>query len=135
MIIPAGSERSKSPFLTLINQSNKVAVLGDIPHAFLSDMHQKQHHNLNMVLNELVQNPPNPRDRIRYKRIKQKDSFYRENGRKIRVSSVADTGEIKEVIMKEKVDHLDIYCPNSQLDMRISVNTETPCTSFLSILE
>jgi polynucleotide 5'-triphosphatase len=107
-------------------------VLGDIPHAFLSDMHQKQHHNLNMVLNELVQNPPNPRDRIRYKRIKQKDSFYHENGRKIRVSSVADTGEIKEVIMKEKVDHLDIYCPNSQLDMRISVNTETPCTPSLS---
>jgi len=92
-------------------------------------MHQKQHHNLNMVLNELVQNPPNPRDRIRYKRIKQKDSFHRENGHKIRVSSVADTGEIKEVIMKEKVDHLDIYCPNSQLDMRISVNTETPCMS------
>ena len=83
-----------------------------------------------MVLNELVQNPPHPRDRIRYKRIKQKDSFHRENGRKIRVSSVAETGEIKEVIMKEKVDHLDIYCPYSQLDMRISVNTETPCTSL-----
>lgn len=82
-----------------------------------------------MVLNELVQNPPNPRDRIRYKRIKQKDSFYRENGQKIRVSSDADTGEIKEVIIKEKVDHLDIYCPASALDLRISVNTETPCTS------
>jgi polynucleotide 5'-triphosphatase len=92
-------------------------------------MHQKQHHNLNMVLNEIVQNPPNPRDRVKYQRIRQKDSFYRDRGRKIRVSSVAETGEVKEVIMKEKVDHLDIYCPASALDLRISVNTETPCMS------
>jgi len=105
-----------------------LAVMGDIPHAFLSDMNHKQHQSLNMVLNQLVESQPTPGNRIKYKRIKQKDSFYRDQGRKVRVSELAETGEITEVIIKEKVDHLDIYCPASALDLRISVNTETPCT-------
>jgi hypothetical protein len=92
-------------------------------------MTHKQHAHLNKELNRLVESPPNPEDPIRYKRIKQKDSFYRSNGRKVRVSTVAETGQVTEIIQKEKVDHLDVYCPASQLDLRISVNTETPCKS------
>lgn len=98
-------------------------------------MTHKQHTNLNGVLNRLVESPPDPTDRVHYKRIKQKDSFYRYGGSKIRVSTLITkeeqdprNGEITEIIQKEKVDHLDIYCPAAELDLRISVNTETPRT-------
>jgi hypothetical protein len=92
-------------------------------------MTHKQHASLNKILNGLVENPPDPSNRLHYKRIKQKDSFYMVNGRKVRVSSLAETGQVTETIHKEKVDHLDIFCPASPLDLRISVNTETPCKS------
>jgi hypothetical protein len=97
-------------------------------------MTSKQHQTLNLVLNQLVESPPDPGDRIRYKRIKQKDTFYRQGGRKVRVSALAETGQVTEVIQKEKVDHLDLYCPAAQLDLRISVNTETPCMSIRPLL-
>jgi polynucleotide 5'-triphosphatase len=95
-------------------------------HMFSSDMMPSQHKELNKVLNGLVTNPPDPSNRLRYKRIKQVDTFYQVNGRKVRVSSLAETGEVTDVILKEKVDHLDIFCPAQNLDLRISVNTETP---------
>jgi hypothetical protein len=143
MRLPAGSERSKLTRSDPTDTANKsTAVYGDIPHAFLSDMTHKQHMNLNGVLNRLVETPPDIHDRVHYKRIKQKDSFYRQGGQKIRVSSLITkdeqderNGQITEIIQKEKVDHLDIYCPAAELDLRISVNTETPRTCLLYTFE
>lgn len=109
-------------------QANLLAVYSsEFPHIFLSDMSKQEHATLNGLLNGIVENPPDPHDRILYKRIKQRDSFYRQGGQKVRVSTLVDTGEVTDVIQKEKVDHLNLYCPNSQLDLRISVSTETKC--------
>ena len=100
-----------------------------MPHTFLSDMSKREHGTLNALLNGIVENPPDPNDRIMYKRIKQKDSFYRSNGQRVRVSTLVDTNEVTDVVQKVKIDHLNIYCPNSQLDLRISISTETKCRS------
>lgn len=107
---------------------------GDFAHSFLPDMSKTQHGTLNALLNGIVENPPDPNDRIKYKRIRQKDSFYRFAGQRVRVSELADTGEITEVIEKRKVDHLNIYCPNSPLDLRISVSTETRCEPPIALV-
>lgn len=103
-----------------------------MPHTFLSDMSQREHGTLNKLLNGIVENPPDPHDRIAYKRTKQKDSFYRNNGQRVRVSTLVDTGEVTDIVQKAKIDHLNIYCPNSPLDLRISVSTETKCKPYSS---
>lgn len=43
------------------------------------------------------------------------------------MSTLAETSEVTDVIQKTKVDHLNIFCPASSLDLRISVSTETKC--------
>lgn len=105
----------------------------DFPHTFMSDMSKREHGTLNALLNGTVEHPPDPMDRIMYKRIRQRDSFYRYEGRRIRVSTLAETGEVTDVIEKTKVDHLNIFCPNSSLDLRISVSTETKCQRSLHL--
>ncbi|ORX75639.1 mRNA triphosphatase CET1 [Anaeromyces robustus] len=96
---------------------------------FVSDMTIKQHENYNKLLNELVVegNKPNAKSAFfSYRHIHQLDSFFQVQGHKenLRLSFDEKSQKVLTFIKKVNVGHLNIYLPNSPLDLRISVNIE-----------
>jgi len=100
---------------------------------FESNMTSKQHQHFNLLLNGLKTSPPStvltPLD---YTHLYLVDSFYPNpdpssgpDG-KIRVTRDERTGEVKECVKKIRLGDLNIYCPKSLADWRISVNVEVP---------
>ncbi|KAI8895904.1 CYTH-like domain-containing protein, partial [Globomyces pollinis-pini] len=92
---------------------------------FKSDMTMAQHACFNQLLNSLV----NPNSKVKYVHLKEIDQFYNIRGiGKVRQTIDQKSKKIKNCILKTKVENLEIYMPNSQLDCRISVNIETQLT-------
>jgi hypothetical protein len=82
---------------------------------------------MNQLLNQMVTSRL-----LKHTSSKRTDEFYQIGPRKLRVSVNTETGERLETIVKEKLEDIDIWCPNSALDMRISISTETPGLACLS---
>ncbi|KAM3582389.1 mRNA-capping enzyme subunit beta [Umbelopsis sp. WA50703] len=93
-------------------------------------MSLNQHKQYNVMLNELVQKSPGG-ERVKYKHTRERDRFYKlSNGRKIRVTTDQQTGEIvpNGVLEKTRIADLNIYSPNQAFDYRISVSLESPAS-------
>ncbi|CAG8674618.1 17884_t:CDS:2, partial [Acaulospora morrowiae] len=100
----------------------------DLKHLkFETNMSAAQHKHFNCILNERVvkTKPPYPGAPVEYKHLYETDRIY-EN--KIRVTTDSKTGEVVKggVVEKVRIANLDIYSPNTQLDYRITVNSERP---------
>ncbi|ORX42028.1 mRNA triphosphatase CET1 [Piromyces finnis] len=96
---------------------------------FVSDMTMEQHRNYNQILNKLVNdgNKPNAKSAFfSYRHIHQIDSFYQVPGHKekLRLSTDKSTNNVISFIKKVNIGHLNIFLPNSPLDLRISINIE-----------
>jgi len=96
---------------------------------FVSDMTMDQHRNYNQILNKLVNdgNKPNAKSAFfSYRHIHQIDSFYQVPGHKekLRLSTDKTNNNVISFIKKVNIGHLNIYLPNSPLDLRISINIE-----------
>jgi len=96
---------------------------------FVSDMTMEQHRNYNQILNKLVNDgsKPNPKTaHFSYRHIHQMDSFYQVPGHreKLRLSTDEANNQVINFIKKVNIGHLNIYLPNSPLDLRISINIE-----------
>lgn len=103
--------------------------------------HQAQHASYNQALNKLIERSGNPaytNARIRYEHLRVIDSFYTppsgaglaSGSGKVRLTTDAKTGEVKECIQKVRIADMNIYSPKRKLDWRVSVNTEIPGASF-----
>ncbi|TPX72316.1 hypothetical protein SpCBS45565_g00621 [Spizellomyces sp. 'palustris'] len=82
-----------------------------------------QHAHFNRILNALVQRPGS---RTRYVHTKEVDHYYQQGSQKIRVSADQKSGQVKEVLIKQRIADLEVHLPNSHLDFRISINLEIP---------
>ncbi|KAL8697264.1 MAG: hypothetical protein Q9224_002403 [Gallowayella concinna] len=121
---------------------------------FKSSMTMAQHAQLNEFLNKAVIEssplPPNapprlgrPRVPLVYARFKQTDTFYdlspnalntlppviqnyldRRNAPKVRITTEQGTGKEVARIIKVKVANIEVYCPRTLFDWRVSVNLE-----------
>ncbi|BFZ63027.1 mRNA-capping enzyme subunit beta [Saitoella coloradoensis] len=102
---------------------------------FEADMTQRQHRDYNEFLNKQVQEShlsrSTPRAQIEYKHLRQIDKFYpatssSSSGKlnRTRVSVDKKTGEVLEVIVKEKIADLHVYSPTSIFDWRLTINYE-----------
>jgi len=96
---------------------------------FVSDMTMEQHRKYNQILNNLVNdgNKPNAKTAFfSYRHIHQMDSFYQVPGHreKLRLSTDEKNNKVINFIKKVNIGHLNIYLPNSPLDLRISINIE-----------
>ncbi|KAK8846599.1 hypothetical protein IAR55_005685 [Kwoniella newhampshirensis] len=99
---------------------------------FHSTMHPHQYRVFNNLLNSATQTsitlPPHA-GRVHFSRSKLTDSFHGNGGRsgKLRVSRDRETGEVVHVVRKRRVADMNVFCPGSPFDWRISVNVEEPC--------
>lgn len=95
------------------------------PCTFQADMSTAQHKAFNQHLNAAVEesNRNKTRRPIIYKHTYMTDTIYKDRKR---VTTNDKTGEVVEVIRKEKIDNLHILSPNTPFDLRISVNLEHP---------
>lgn len=96
---------------------------------FESNMPLAQHRQFNAMLNQLLETygkPDYPYARIRYKHVKIVDSFYAVGGEKVRVSRDAETNKVVQCVVKRRLGDLNILCPNSYADWRVSINVEEP---------
>ncbi|CAO3675675.1 unnamed protein product [Umbelopsis vinacea] len=102
----------------------------DLRIRFQSDMSLDQHRQYNVMLNEMVQKPPEG-EKVKYKHTRERDRFFKlRNGKKIRVTTDQQTGEIvpNGVLEKTRIADLNIYSPNQAFDYRISVSLESPAS-------
>ncbi|KAG0146801.1 hypothetical protein CROQUDRAFT_43841 [Cronartium quercuum f. sp. fusiforme G11] len=93
---------------------------------FVTNMSANQHKAFNGLLNERVMETNEPGyagARIKYSHTREVDEFF-EN--RTRVSRCQNTGEVRAVMVKEKLGSMDITCPRRPFDFRISVNLERP---------
>jgi hypothetical protein len=137
----------------------KLPILTDVvldPHGprprFESSMKSDQHARLNKYLNSAVQQSQRPDRRvIEYKHLRETDYFYdipqmalnlldpivldlhNRSGRKgaprLRVTRDNVTGEITAVIVKTRLQDMEVRCPNDEFDFRISISLETQWTN------
>ncbi|KAI8584795.1 hypothetical protein K450DRAFT_218048 [Umbelopsis ramanniana AG] len=102
----------------------------DLRTRFKSDMSLNQHKMYNQMLNDMVQKPPEG-CRVKYKHTRERDRFFKlSDGRKIRVTTDQQSGEIvpNGVLEKTRIADLNIYSPNQAFDYRISVSIENPAS-------
>lgn len=109
---------------------------------------QAQHKALNKYLNfETARAQQPPRQPIKYKHVVEVDKFYRAPEEilarlpdsvqqcrrqksqftpRVRVTRDAKTGEIKDKIIKFRLDDIEVYCPfkENQYDYRVSISME-----------
>jgi len=78
----------------------------------------------NQRLNAMVQ----PDRRWTYKHTKTYDSFVMRGSQKLRATRDAAKEKVIEAMYKIRIADLAIHMPNKPLDVRISVNLETPVT-------
>ena len=85
------------------------------------------------MLNQLhasYSRPDYPHSRIEYKHLYLVDSFYAlpgGNGRdKLRVTRDQRSGNVLQCIVKQRITDLNILCPSSSADWRVSVSVEEP---------
>ncbi len=118
---------------------------------FESSMKFDQHARLNQYLNNAVAQSKRPgRKEIKYNHLHETDYFYEiphhalqfidpyimsvhnQSGRKgaprLRVTRNNKTNEITAVIIKTRLQDMEVRCPNDEFDFRISVSLETPWT-------
>ncbi|KAG2177089.1 hypothetical protein INT43_007745 [Umbelopsis isabellina] len=123
------TQEQTSEFICLLGQKQAILIPDNsIRIRFQSDMSLSQHKQYNVMLNELVQKPPGG-ERVKYKHTRERDRFYKlPYGRKIRVTTDQQTGEIvpNGVLEKTRVADINIYSPNQAFDYRISVSLESP---------
>ncbi|KAH7108075.1 mRNA triphosphatase CET1 [Auriculariales sp. MPI-PUGE-AT-0066] len=99
---------------------------------FEADMSKVHHQKFNQMLNQLhasYSRPDYKFSRIDYKHERLVDSFYALPGGgtdKLRVTRDARTGQTKESIVKQRIANLNVLCPGSLADWRVSVNIEDP---------
>ncbi|KAG8904789.1 mRNA-capping enzyme subunit beta [Tulasnella sp. 403] len=118
--------------------SSETILAPDYPEIrFSSNMTVQQYAQYNQALNKLVERanqPTYPNARIRYEHARMVDTFHTpvagsgfgSGSGKIRVTTDAKTGEVKECVQKTRIADLNIYSPKRKLDWRVSVSTETP---------
>ncbi|KAJ1659118.1 mRNA-capping enzyme subunit beta [Dispira simplex] len=105
---------------------------------FESNMTLEQHRAFNVMFNKRVQascQPGYQGAKVKYRHNREIDQYYEvpsdgEDRRRRRVRVTLDQGT-REVIPngileKRRIADLDIYCPNSHLDFRVTVNEERP---------
>lgn len=117
--------RLKLPILS------EAAIVPDRNVRFKSDMSLGQHHHFNQMLNNRVNEsnrPGYPGKVVSYQHTYERDCFYNSNNSKIRVTFDSQTNRIKEggIIVKNKLEHIDISSPLNNLDFRVSINEEIP---------
>ncbi|KAJ1951870.1 mRNA-capping enzyme subunit beta, partial [Dipsacomyces acuminosporus] len=96
---------------------------------FESSMTLPQHAQFNKILNQRVDETRRPDfkgSRVEYKHTKEIDHFYRIDGTRIRVTTNKESGDVIGVITKNKIADLNIYSPRTKLDIRITINEESP---------
>jgi len=114
---------------------------------FNSKMSMAQHKALNVYLNHETGKSQQRREKIRYQHIVEVDRFYEVPAHilerlpefiqkcrarkphlrpRVRITTDDKTGEIKESIIKFRIEDLEVYCPRaaSQCDYRISISME-----------
>jgi hypothetical protein len=89
---------------------------------FTSSMSLNQHAHLNKFLNTQV----HPQSPVKYLHTYMQDIIY-PNG--TRVSRDTKSGKVVGIMSKKRISDIEIYCPLSRFDYRISVNLEIPCKS------
>ncbi|KAJ3405962.1 hypothetical protein HDV05_006241, partial [Chytridiales sp. JEL 0842] len=96
-----------------------------------------QHSYFNQLLNRFV-GDPKYKGEVRCKHRKEVDKYYRVDGRKVRMTfdKQQDMKYIENTtIEKQRIADLNIYCPRSRLDYRISVNVELPMEGAVPVDE
>ncbi|KAJ1955658.1 mRNA-capping enzyme subunit beta [Dispira parvispora] len=104
---------------------------------FESNMTLEQHRAFNVMFNKRVQASCQPGYRgakVKYRHSREVDQYYEvpvdgdRRGRRVRVTLDQGTREVvpNGILEKRRIADLDIYCPNSHLDFRITVNEERP---------
>ncbi|RPA80048.1 mRNA triphosphatase CET1, partial [Ascobolus immersus RN42] len=118
---------------------------------FRSSMTEKQHRDLNQFLNQCFQEsqprPGQPVSRVpmKYVHTKERDTFHElppsqyslfppslkdyffSRGKpRVRVTTDTKTEKVLHSIVKARIADLNVFCPNSLFDFRISVNIELP---------
>lgn len=91
---------------------------------------QAQHKHFNMMLNKLLDQNNQSRDKspMTYQHTKLVDLFYRTpEGEKLRVTRDQKTGILVECIKKTRLGDLDVYSPKHKADWRVSVSLEQRC--------
>ncbi|KAJ3217721.1 mRNA-capping enzyme subunit beta [Dinochytrium kinnereticum] len=88
---------------------------------------QDQHAGINRILNKLVSDQRG----VSYMHLYELDSYYHVGSKKVRVTTNKKTGEVipGKIIVKQRIADLNILCPMSSLDCRISVNLELPASA------
>ncbi|KAF2856792.1 mRNA triphosphatase CET1 [Plenodomus tracheiphilus IPT5] len=123
---------------------------GALDAKFESTMTLEQHKRMNLYLNEQIQRSKAPgatRVPINYEHTREIDAFYelgqqefdllnpivrqiihahsQNSGRsRIRVTKKKETGEVKDVIIKQRLANLEISSPRTEWDYRIGINLE-----------
>ncbi|KAL1914671.1 uncharacterized protein VTP21DRAFT_8082 [Calcarisporiella thermophila] len=96
---------------------------------FESNMSLDQHRNFNQILNKRVLETQSSEYRgakVQYKHTRERDRYFEQNGKKVRVTTDQKSGELVAVVEKVRLANLNVYSPGTQLDFRISVNLEIP---------
>ncbi|KND00986.1 uncharacterized protein SPPG_04083 [Spizellomyces punctatus DAOM BR117] len=103
--------------------SSETVIINNGQFRFDSNMTMAQHAHFNRILNAVVQRPGS---RTRYVHTKEVDHYYQQGSQKIRVSADQKSGQVKEVLTKQRIADLEVHLPNSHLDFRISISLEIP---------
>jgi hypothetical protein len=105
--------------------NSEAIVIYDSHFVFDSGISQEHHSAFNRLLNHLI----HPKSKTKYTHSKTLDSFYTKNHVKLRSTEYLDQGAQKKIIIsKKRISDIEISCPNSPFDVRISVNIESTST-------
>ncbi|BFZ55388.1 mRNA-capping enzyme subunit beta [Savitreella phatthalungensis] len=105
----------------------------DVPFMFRSELSPQQYAFFNEHLNREVERSnakPRARHGIAYVHTRETDTVYEKGGartqgsRGLRITRNDKTGQVSACIIKHQVAQLNITCPNSAFDLRISINHE-----------
>lgn len=99
---------------------------------FESTMSEAQHRSINNFLNRAVEDRKRG---IKYERQNEIDYFYRQEGgggASVRVTRDAANMQVKEngIVIKRRIADMNVFCPNHDLDYRISINIEQPMSQY-----
>lgn len=88
---------------------------------------QAQHKHFNRLLNFEVQETRTTPIPIHYTHAYEDDIFRMAGTKKVRVRRDQKTRAVVQVCEKVRLGDLNIFCPMSKFDWRLSISTEKPC--------
>lgn len=105
---------------------------------FESDMSKEAHRHFNQLLNAVFrrsqasESSAMPGQKMRYQHTREVDSFYRTSAGRVRITRDKATQKLLACVVKRRVVNLDIYCPRSRFDWRLSINLEVSADPSLA---